>query len=204
MSFAEVDAYAVGRITGQICFILLLLAGILKCITISKRPTTNSKCVWSLACFLAVFLVPATLNLIPKEAPIFAPLTILAKVFWIGLCFIASVILAIIGLVECGRERGRFIQGRAQAIWALSLCGVFLFLSMTGVAVSLMRAQNLRTLSASRGLLAFKKFNFQFSAPGRPWMQVDAPKLNHDAKLAFTQAYPEMYFLVKLKNHSTM
>lgn len=196
MSFAEVDAYVVGRITGQICLILLLLAGILKCITISKRPTTNSKCVWSLACFLAAFLVPAAINLIPKESPVFVPLTVMVKVFWIGLCFVASIILAILGLVECGREQGRFIQGRAQAIWALGLCGVFLFLSMTGAAVALMRAQNLQTLSASRGLLTFPDLNFQFSAPGRPWRQVNASKLNHDAKLAFTQAYPEMYFLV--------
>lgn len=146
MSFAEVNPYAVGRITGQLCFILLLLAGILKCITLSKRPATNSKCVWSLACFLAVFLVPATLNLIPKETPVFAPLTILARVFWIGLCLVASVVLAIIGLVECGRDRGRFNQGRAQAIWALGLCGILLFFSLTSAAVALMRAQNLRTL----------------------------------------------------------
>ena len=92
----------------------------------------------------------------------------MVKVFWIGLCFVASIILAILGLVECGREQGRFIQGRAQAIWALGLCGVFLFLSMTGAAVALMRAQNLQTLSASRGLLTFPDLNFQFSAPGRP------------------------------------
>jgi tetratricopeptide (TPR) repeat protein len=195
MLFAEVDASPGGRIAGQIFVVLLLLAGILKCISISRRPTTNSKGVWSLALFLAVFLVPATINFIPKETPAYRALIILGGLFLIGL-FVASIILAIIGLMECARERERFIQGRAQAIWALVLSGIFLLFAVSGAATGFTRALKLKNQPTNHELLTFAELNFKFSSPGRPWMQADAAKLNRSAKLAFIRAYPEMYFVV--------
>jgi len=49
MMMGETDAYAAGRAAGQLLVPLLLLAGILKCAFISRRPTTNAKCVRKLA-----------------------------------------------------------------------------------------------------------------------------------------------------------
>ena len=195
MVFAEVDANLIGRITGQIVAVLLLSAGIFKCISISRRPATNSKCVWSLALFLTIFVVAAAFNLVPKGTSGRAALAILAGLLLISMV-VAAIILAIIGLTECAQERGRFVQGRAQAIWALALSGVFLCLVFGGAVTGLMRTLKLKNQPASHELLTFKELNFTFSAPGRPWVQVEAAKLNRSAKLAFVQGYPEMYFVI--------
>jgi len=45
-------AYNIGHVFGQLFFFGLIVAGILKCWSISRRPTTNTKCALGLMLLL--------------------------------------------------------------------------------------------------------------------------------------------------------
>jgi tetratricopeptide (TPR) repeat protein len=195
MALAEIDASSAGFVTGQITVFTLALAGILKCVSISRRPTTNSKCVWSLALFLGVFPLSVAVNWIASGTTASRAPVIVAGLLYMGL-FAASIVLAVIGLVEYSRERQRFVQGRTQAIWALVLSGVFFIFVVGGAVAGFSRAHRLNARSANHELITFEELNFKFSSPGRPWVRADAAALNRDAKLAFIRASPQTYFMV--------
>src|ERR1051325_3906774 len=133
--FAASDAYWIGSGIGIVVYLGSLGAGIFKCISISRRPTTNSKCAWSLALLLMAWLLPGIVIFAlggpgPEGSGMYLTTMGLAALASLGL-MIGSVILAIIGLVEISQGRGRFVQGQAQAVWALSLCAVWFVVGVT-------------------------------------------------------------------------
>jgi hypothetical protein len=106
-------------------------------------------------------------------------------------------VLAILGLVEYARPGHVYEQGRAQAIWALVLSLIFL----TAFGVGIARAGNGSSIrapvqAAAGQTLKFDELNFQFTVPGKPWVQLDAPKLNRAAKLGFMRARPNVYCII--------
>src|SRR6266576_2055154 len=109
---------------------------------------------------------------------------------------VAALVLAILGLAEYANARERYTQGRAQAIWALVLCGVFGCFAVAGVLRGAMRSAASSRQPAAGTRLEFQDVNFRFTAPGRPWAQAEAKKLSPYAKLAFLRGSPEMYFMV--------
>ena len=196
--FAASDATAAGRVTGQIFVVVLLLFGIFKCVSISKRPTTSSKCVWALALLLIACLLPTVVDIVAGGATQSAGYRV--ALGFVGLLamglIVASVVLAIVGLVEFSSARKRFVQGRAQAIWALVLNGLFFMFIAAAMAGGLLRAMNSKNQPSRVETLSFDELNFRFTTPGRPWVQADAKKVNPYAKLSFIRANPEMYFIV--------
>src|SRR5437016_2121964 len=104
-----------------------------------------------------------------------------------------SVVLAIIGLVECAAQKERWRQGRPQAIWALVLNGVFGLLLVAGAVRGSSRGLALSRQPTAGTPIREEAFNFQFDPPGRPWVQADAATLNREAKLAFLRSQPEVY-----------
>jgi energy-converting hydrogenase Eha subunit G len=117
---AEVDATTAGRFTGGMIAVVLLLAGALKCWSISRRPTTNRKCVLALMFLLTGW---ALLSFGGLMARLFPDEWYLALILGLpaGALVIAGFVLAIIGLIEYSQRREAFTQGRAQAIWTLVL-----------------------------------------------------------------------------------
>jgi tetratricopeptide (TPR) repeat protein len=198
---AEVDAYSAGRYSGQIFVFVGVLAGVLKCWSISRRSTTNTKCALSLMFILSALLVSSSFSYlsqfdsIARARIIVIPLTAL---LFLG-CLITGLILAILGLVEMSQRPQDFVQGRAQAIWALVLSGVFFVMVIIGVAAGLNRAGHLpgsNPAIRANQPLTFQDLNFRFRAPERPWVAVNMAKINKDAKIGFTRQNPEAYFLI--------
>ena len=190
-----------GRIAGQIFVWVALLAGALKCWSISRRPATNTKCALSLMIVLLAFVVASCVGAMTKalgHTPLLAVASGILGLVMIGL-MITAIILAILGLVEFSGRRDVYTQGRAQAIWALSLAGLICVFALAGFFKAMQRSYG-SSLAAGRSqpgkILTFDDFNFQFRSPGRPWVPFDASKINKVSKLSFMRRFPEAYFII--------
>jgi hypothetical protein len=190
-----------GRIAGQIFVWIALLAGALKCWSISRRPSTNTKCALSLMVVLIAFTIACCAVTIAKvlgPSPLLAVVSGFLGLVMIGL-IITAIILAILGLVEFSNRRDAYTQGRAQAIWALGLTGLICIFALTGFIKAMQRSYD-SSLAAGHSqpgkILTFDEFNFQFRSPDRPWMPFDASKINKVSKLSFMRRFPDAYFFL--------
>jgi tetratricopeptide (TPR) repeat protein len=199
MVSASDPAFEAGRIAGQVFIWVALLAGALKCWLISRRPTTNAKCVLSLMLVLLAFAVASASSALTADigtSPVSAIGTGLLGVAAI-LLLITAIVLAILGLVEFYAQRGVYIQGNAQAIWALSLIAVLFVCAGVGFVAALQRSLRAGAEQSRPGkILTFDDLNFRFSAPDRPWITFNASTLNKDSKVSFMRQGPEEYFFI--------
>jgi tetratricopeptide (TPR) repeat protein len=188
-----------GRIAGEIFVWVALLAGVLKCWSISQRPATNTKCAVSLMLVLLSFVYAGCAQEIMRK---FAPspgLLIVRSVVGLGMIgmLVTSIVLAILGLVEFSSRRELYAQGRAQAIWTLALGGILCLTAGVGFINGLLRSNSFIGGQSQPGkILAFDEFNFRFRSPERPWVSLDAYKLNRASKVAFMRHFPEAYFFI--------
>lgn len=196
--FAEVTPNDAGRFTGQAFVFIALLGGVWKCWSISRRPTTNTKCALSLMFVLLAFLVASTMGILVQgfgTAPLMSVVTGLLCLTMLGL-MATAIVLAILGLTEFSTQRGAFNQGRAQAIWALVLAGVICLIAGAGFVAAVVRGFR-PSATAGQGrpgqVLTFDDLNFRFRSPSRPWVAYDTAKLNRDSKLGFMRRFPDAY-----------
>ena len=116
--FAQAYGNLVTFLLIEVLVILALIAGIAKCYSISRRPTTNTKCVMALGLLLLACLIPH----LSQTASAIVPLPFPELAEFISLAItLGSAVLAVIGLREYSRSRGAYKQGKAQAIWTLAL-----------------------------------------------------------------------------------
>jgi tetratricopeptide (TPR) repeat protein len=185
--------------------IVCLLAAIIKCWSISRRPTTNFKSVFSLMLFFTGWLaffgmaclggLTKSQGQIPSRPPGVYVCIMLGSLLWMGL-LLASFIFALIGLIECTNTRNRFRQGLVQSISTLVLCVLTGMLMVVGMAMRQSQRGLLSGQPTTGVPIVFQDLNFKFSPPGRPWAQADAAKLNRYANLAFLRSRPDVYFMV--------
>ncbi len=193
---AEVDPTASGQITGKVIVVLGAAAGAMKCYAISRRPTTNARCALSLMFLLLAWFSSGTIGMLQQPLGLPSWCAGITGIVSVGLA-VAAIVLAILGLVEYARPGHAYEQGRAQAIWALLLSLFFI----TAFTVGIARAGNDSSIrapvqAAAGQTLKFEELNFQFNVPGKPWVQMDAPKLNRAAKLGFMRARPNIYCII--------
>lgn len=200
--FCEVTAATEsGRIVGLILFWGALLAGALKCWTISRRPNTNTKCALSLMMILLAFMIAAIFGQMAKEVGGSRWMALLGAIAGLGMMglLVAGAVLAILGLVEYSKRREVYTQGRMQAIWTLALTGFMCVLSVAGLIGRIQRVngQGVPWGQNQPGqILTFDDLNFRFRSPDRPWFPYDASLVNKASKLAFTRRNPDACFFV--------
>src|SRR5947209_14500225 len=200
------SAYMTGYVAGNIFVALLLLALVLKCFSIARRPATNGKCAASLGVILAGWFIAATGASLAKFFP--GSPTLLSA--FGGLALLASIVLgillAVLGLAEYRDARGRFTQGKVQAILALVFGGLFMLLVGVGAVAGFQRARTRNMASTQPSadqVLAFENLNYKFKVPGKPWVQLDAKKFNPASSLVLMRSFPETYFMVVAERTGT-
>ena len=190
------ESYEAGRRIGMFIPPVLVGIGILKCLSIARRPTMNSKAVISLLCMLVLWLVLMVVgNFAPMKS--MAPMTAL---FYSGQFLVigsVSMILAVLGLVEITKSPD-VKEGTGQAIGALflgsiifSLVGYGVYIGATNVPKSLQG-----DMPQTQEQIRFVDDNFAIQPPGSPWVRIDAKKINPVSVVGFARANPEMYFIV--------
>jgi hypothetical protein len=141
---------------------------------------------------LIAWTLGSVLSLLQQGSPP-AGLLLAAGLLGFGIV-IAAIVLGILGLIDYAQKRELYTQGRAQAIWSLVLCGVFMMAFIVGLLRGATGVVQSRTQPLTGQTLKFPEFNFQFSTPGTPWVQLDAAKLNRFSKLAFVRSRPKRLF----------
>ncbi len=196
------NAQQTGYLVGQIGVVLALLAGAWKCWRLSRRPTANAKCVWSLMLLLLGWALAGAVAGMGRWFPPVLMVTVLVGWLMLG-GLSAAVVLAILGLRECARHKELYQQGRAQAVWTLVIAVVFAGFGIVGFAGARQRAWSSRSQPPMGKPFVFEDLNFKYQAPGRPWVQLDAGKVNPAAKLAFMRSQPTLNCVV-IAEKSTM
>lgn len=200
--FSEINAATeVGRIVGQILVLTALLAGALKCWSISRRPTTNAKCALALMIILLAFGfagVVGTLTRLLGNSPVMALVNAVTGLLMIA-ALATAALLAILGLIEFSSRREIYAQGRAQAIWALVLVSIFVFFASAAFIRGVQRAHGFGT-AIGQGrpdqMLSFEDLNFRFRSPNRPWVSYDGSRLNKASKISFMRRNPDASIII--------
>ncbi len=127
MTAASVGAANVFQMIGYVCgllpFVGLPLYGLIKSLSIARRPATNTKSCIALGLFNAALLLAFGLAIAARRLEVRSLLLLAGGVLGIGL--LASVVLALVGLFELRHaEPGQYTQGRRQAWLSLVLSGV--------------------------------------------------------------------------------
>lgn len=193
------EAYNTGRTCGAVFWPLIMLAGIIKCLSIARREETSGLCVYALAVLLLAWGYAA----IARTFPDFVDGAEMVRIVKIGnagvllMMTVVSVVLAIVGLAQ---YRG-YTQGRAQAIWALVLSSILLALFGYGVVKGLEEARTdaapMAAVQPAAGeALRFEQFNFRCRMPESGWTQINAEAINPDATLILRRARPEVWWQV--------
>ncbi len=186
---------------GQMFLLGGLLAGALKCWSISRRPTTNTKSAFALMfVLLTIGLASCLGTLTRKSSPTFG-LALVEGLMGIAMLgfLVTAIVLGILGLIEFSQQRGVYTQGRVQAIWALALALVLGAFAVSGVIRGIQRQSGFAAVpsqSQAGKIFTFDDLNFRFRAPARPWVSFDAAKLNKASKLSFMRRFPEAYFII--------
>ena len=184
-----------GLLAGQAGILIALLAGVCKCHALARRPTANPKCMWALMLLLLAWMGMSVIAFMAKWLPDWKALVGLAGLGALG-CMVAAFMLAILGLRECSRHKEVYSQGRAQAIWTLVLASIIIGFTILGAIRGREGAASLRAQPSSGQPLRLEEWNCRFTAPGKPWVQLDAGKINRDAKLAFMRTQPASYCML--------
>lgn len=199
------DAREAGRLCGSIVWPLLMLAGVLKCVQIAKRPTTSALCAWSLAFALMAWGFPVVGNYIAEstEDPTMTRVWQLLSGVGSLILVMVAVILAILGLAM---YRADFVQGRKQAIWSLVLSGVVLLLIGLGVVSAIASQWGSNAVADQPAIgepIVFDELNFETRLPNSRWTQIKASTLSPDAALVLRRTRPEIIWIVIAETYSS-
>jgi tetratricopeptide (TPR) repeat protein len=185
-----------GELTGGSLVLLLQVFGIVKCALIMRRPTTSKLCVSALLILLLGWFLSSLGFVVIKifglgASPIQALTGILAMIL-----MLVGLVLGIVGLATY--DRARFVQGRAQAIWAVVLGGLMVAIFLGAVVVgivSTIRSQSgsMADASSPGAMISKEEFNFSVT-PSARWI-VTGPSTK-SACLSLRRSHPEIFFWV--------
>ena len=180
------------RTTGSVIALLAILAGMVKCLTLLRRPATNKVCVIALSFVLLGWLSGSTATMLGQMLPeVSRALSIfggLAMVFF----SLVGCVLAVVGLATYDGTRQN--QGRAQAVWSLIIGVAFVGIATTAAVLALDRDEGAGS-SVSGKVLSSDKFNCSLTGLSG-WVETKPAQLNALACIAMMRSGPEAYAMV--------
>lgn len=196
-------AYESGRYIGTSLALVMLFAGICKCVSIMRRPHTSKLCVLPLAMLLAVFMGGYVWSFVIESGWVPATLSWAILLVNVPMLF-TSLFLAIVGLALYDRQR--FNQGRKQAVWAL----VLTLIAMAGIA-AIHLAEPLEQLAkkvaeqanakTAGGPSIKEEWNFSLTPPDKSWRPQAPSSYSPLACTAFHKPADQVYAMV-IAEHS--
>lgn len=196
-------AYESGRHIATSLTLVLLFAGICKCVSIMRRPHTSTLCVLPLAILLAVFMGGYVWSFVVDSG--WVPASLNWAILLVNVpMLMTSLILAIVGLALYDRQR--FNQGRKQAVWAL----VLTLIAMVSIA-ALHLAEPLDQLArkvaerantqVAGGASVQEEWNFSLTPPDKTWLPQSPASLSPLACTAFIKQ-PDQIYAIVIAEHS--
>ncbi len=136
------ETYPMGYTIGTFIPALLVLLGLIKCMTLLRRPGVNKIGVASLAACLLALLIVTSLTAVGILHPEFKATALALAPFTTLFLSLLAILLAIIGLAT--HERNIHRQGQAQAVSSMILSFFFMCLSLVGVIKTLSTKETTR------------------------------------------------------------
>lgn len=182
----------------RLVWIFVMLVSASKCFRMAVRPRTHAACCVALGlvpCAWLLFSMFGLINSLLADGSKAKFAVMVAFMTLGGLTLLAAVVLAVIGLIHYSAHEEDYGQGRAQAVWAIVLA--FVVASLVGVGVVLgVRDSAPKPVADAGETVNFTAANFRYKPPSRPWVAIDAKKLNPLAKVALVRSNPQMAFCV--------
>jgi hypothetical protein len=192
--FAKMNAIGIFYVALALLSVLLI-CGIAKCWSISRRPATNAKCVMALSLVLVAWLIPFVWQGLSLLVPSLPLVSMVVSLISLGIVFAAAV-LAVTGLREYSRQRNRYTQGKVQAIWTLVLSVLIGTLPIVTAVEMRWNVLGTRNPPVGARVMVFHELNFKFFAPGGRWAEVGTNDSEPNASVMLHSTRPEAYFLV--------
>ncbi len=206
LAATESAAEEAGRQFGFLLWTVVCVIGLIKCISIARRPRTSTVCVVALTLVLTTWLTTQFLRWLMNSME-FDRATRLGFGGIILILILSSIILAIVGLAQYKNSQHEYNQGRSQAVWAIIL-GMILF-SAFGYGFT----KGLRQLADSGGVpqiektdsaagtwRTFEDVNCRMQVPKKPWVELNAKALNEDGRFALLRNNPKVMFTLIAEN----
>lgn len=192
---SEDPARAAGYVMGVGFIVVLLLIPLILNLVALRNDATNRKCALAVIILVAGWVFSALGTMILKNAE---PNPLLMMVpGLVALCgIIASVVLAIIGLVEFGSRRYR--HGKKRAISVLVLSALFVVMMVIGVAMGFRArttAGNPWPAGKAGEAVTSEAWNFRIKPPAG-WAPMEGAKINPLARAAFIRTSPHLFCMV--------
>jgi tetratricopeptide (TPR) repeat protein/transglutaminase-like putative cysteine protease len=197
---------SVGRMFGVLLLLIGSFAGIIKCISISRRKTTSGLCVVGLMLALVGFVIGGILVLLRRadaSSAFFSALWDLGGL--VRLCMAQTgLVLSIVGLSLYRRSfssegvRRDYAQGKKQAIWGIVLNSFFILIFFGHVVVGALRPHLKRVAMQAREATQYTEYdyNFKLSFSDRAWVKMNAGAMSPDATIMLVRSHPKTYFAV--------
>lgn len=190
LAFAEDASNSSSLPAVRLIWVLIYLAGAIKCFTMIKRETTSTLCVLSLA--LTLIGVAVASGGVQMKG-------VHAGIFYIGLglgsfLILAGFILSIVGLSLYSSNK-EHVQGKKQAITAMVISLLFISFFAYGV-ISRLTSSNIKgTVLPSKSSYVFEELNFKFSPYDKKYVNLAADTISEDATLVLRNT-SKFYFMV--------
>lgn len=187
-----------GLFPGNLIWILLLLFGLFKHREALREASVNRKAIYSLVVVEIAALVMLVSGLLKPvlDGPFRAVLLPLVTF----ILMLLGLFLAVTSLVELRSDKERRLKGRTHAWWAVALSVLILGGMGFGFFSALSRRDEIpadfRAEKPDEGIRD-EEFNFAFQHPGRPWITMNATRLNKLAKFAMARGgKAQMFFII--------
>ena len=189
----------IGEVIGAGLLPLAFLIGVIKCVSIMRRPIASKLCVLALLLIFIALLIPTAVVFTTLLFPVMKidAFTAIAGILCV-LLMIAALVVGIVGLATY--DGNRFQQGRGQAVWAVVLGGLAAVGMVAGIAYGAVQAFNRESVakaatSTGGEIIKITEFNFSVE-PGSEWADLDPKALNKLACVALRKRSPESFCMV--------
>ncbi len=195
--------FQMASIMGHIGVIALATYGAIRCETAARRPEVNALAARSLALFFVSWTVAviggwvrSTLAGKPEAAGLDQALRWMLVAVILSL-IIGSMVLAMTGMVQMRRHRGRWKKGLPSAIWAISLSTLFGAFAIVPPIMATVReaVSSVPTAALPQQPLVFEKFNFELVGLGPSWARMDISAVNPVATVCLRHKKRDVYVM---------
>ncbi|RKH08394.1 DUF3857 domain-containing protein [Corallococcus sp. CA053C] len=187
-----------GLSPSNLIWIILILFGLFKHREALQEASTNRKAIYSLVAVEIAALVMFVSRLLKSVIDVpFADVLVPLVAF---VLLLLGLFLAVTSLMELRSDKERRLKGRTHAGWAAAL-SVLLLGGMGFGFFSALSRQNevpaeLRAEKPDEGIRD-EEFNFAIQHPGKPWMTMNAQRLNPLARFAMARGgKTQMFFII--------
>lgn len=113
--------------------------------------------------------------------------------------FLLGIFMGVSSLIEIRAARPRQLKGTKHAVWTLIISTVTLGLMGYGAYSAIAKREEVpENLAAQQAqpeeVLRDEHLNYTFRQPGKPWVKLEAKKMNPSATLFFSRTQPSVHF----------